>query len=1597
MRQYDKGASLIEAIRARARQVFRYLVELHRHRTPVERRLDQHSWHLWLDSLPDHHTVQLRSAQTAADDAGRTAPDDAALLRVARPKTTKPPAPPAELREWLEAGWEDPRKRAPQHHASRNRQGPSGEARVERFEESSERRQAFEAWRKLREQWAINELPAREALRLFERLYELHGHLERESEQELVLGDGVLSWKLGDNGVFHPVLLQAVQLVFDADVPEFRVLPSDRPTALHAQLLQALPEIDARVLGAVRQELDTLEVQALGGEETSGFLQALAVRLSAKGRFFEEGRPPVDSPEPSVGRAPVLFVRSRNHGLAAALEVAAESVEQADEFPAAIARIIGIDAGGTRAQGGDGNAAPSGTDTAHDVFFSKLANKEQFRIAEHLERHSCVLVQGPPGTGKTHTIANLIGHLLAQGQTVLVTAHTTKALRVVREGVVEQLRPLCVSVLDSDLDSRSELEAAVSAIVQRLSMANAEQLGWEKHALLRQRELLRTRVQRAERALVEARWAEFREVEFDSVRLQPADAARRVTEGTERHQWIPGPIAAGAPLPLSVAEFGELYASNGVSADDEAEAASPLPHTGSLPSSEEFGRWCDERRRLADEPRDTHAHRWSVASAAVSVEALEQVTEHLLGSNALIAQTELWVRVPAQYALAGDAKLRLWFELAEQVTHLYDVAVDAASILFNHGPALPGELDPAEAMTTVDEIARHLEGGGSLSAGKLLFNPKWGRLIKVAQINGAPPKRAEHFRALGKLLEIRMQRQAFCARWDNQMATLGAPRSAELGAEPEQTARQHVGLIQQSIAHAERLRDHLGQLRNLGLDWEALVAGQTPLLGPSGELDRLIDAVQGPIAEALVARGNALRWAANEARLKDLIQRLEAHRHHNGGRQPTVQRLLEAVQLGDAKAYALAHAKLGSLAQAGELLRRRGALLAKLELSASTWADQVRKRAGIHGLEFPPADIPGAWLWCQLRDELARRSEISVHEAQAELARAQQDLREVTARFIDSAAWESQARRTSLSHQQALVGWLDTIRKIGKGTGKSAPKLRREAARLMQQAAGAVPVWVMPLSRVVQNFDARSAQFDVVIVDEASQMDVLGLLVFQMAKKVVVVGDHEQVSPAAVGEDQTAVARLILEHLPGIPNAHLYDGKQSVYDLARQSFGGVIRLVEHFRCVPDIINFSNWLSYEGEIRPLREPGDSRLLPQVVAFHVPNAFAESKVNRAEAEVVASLLIAAGEQPEYSGKTFGVVSLVGEEQAKAIDKILRERMSPKDHEQRRVVCGNAAQFQGDERDVMWISMVDAPAGGPLPLRTGDSYKQRFNVAASRAKDQMWVVHSVDPMRDLKAGDLRRRLIEHARQPTDVTAQVERGEARAESEFERQVLRRLIGAGYEVRTQWQVGSYRIDMVVVGGGKRSPWSAMATVTTPSRRSRTTSPGRRRSSASVGASSASAERSSSETPTAPCLGFSAKSRLSGSRSVPRRSRRAMRKRVRFGSELSVGLLSSERSGAGRRSSGHEKVEEGGRRSPACRESARIPGPRHSPRGRGGWPHRVGHNRRNGLTFVRSGSVAHPERAVRRPRSRSRAGRRRMGAASDGPRGRSYCCGSRAL
>lgn len=123
------------------------------------------------------------------------------------------------------------------------------------------------------------------------------------------------------------------------------------------------------------------------------------------------------------------------------------------------------------------------------------------------------------------------------------------------------------------------------------------------------------------------------------------------------------------------------------------------------------------------------------------------------------------------------------------------------------------------------------------------------------------------------------------------------------------------------------------------------------------------------------------------------------------------------------------------------------------------------------------------------------------------------------------------------------------------------------------------------------------------------------------------------------------------------------------------------------------------------------------------------------------------------------------------------------------------------------MVFLSLVDSGEGtGPLSMMgfgVDDAMRKRYNVAASRAKDQLWVVHSLDAANDLKPGDMRKRLIDYAANPHALDVQHTEIEAHSESPFELAVATNLSDRGYHLVQQWKVGAYRLDMVALCGKK--------------------------------------------------------------------------------------------------------------------------------------------------------------------------------------------------
>ncbi|MBW2000871.1 MAG: AAA family ATPase, partial [Deltaproteobacteria bacterium] len=347
--------------------------------------------------------------------------------------------------------------------------------------------------------------------KVYTKLFAIHQEQLRLGEEyELILGLGLLTWKTpsGQRVRRHLIVADAV-LEFEARLGKFTVRPHPEGAKLRPEL--DMLDVEKQPIHAEEAAKDSL---AGSGDDPwdkgciEGVLQALIHSINSQGEYDEtlKKRDIRASDKPVVEYAPALILRKRSaKGLTEALRRIKERIEKGNDIPIEFADLSEIREDGRES---DDDLEEHGRAFAGEIFFPKPSNEEQRRIVEKLRSASGVLVQGPPGTGKSHTIANLICHLLATGQRTLITAKTPRALQVLERLMPEELRPLCINLLGSGHEERRSLEASVSGILRK----NEE---WSEDRAKRERAELEERLRnlREEQAKVNRRVRDIRESE----------------------------------------------------------------------------------------------------------------------------------------------------------------------------------------------------------------------------------------------------------------------------------------------------------------------------------------------------------------------------------------------------------------------------------------------------------------------------------------------------------------------------------------------------------------------------------------------------------------------------------------------------------------------------------------------------------------------------------------------------------------------------------------------------------------------------------------------------------------------------------------------------------------------------------------------------------------------------------------------------------------------------------------------------------------------------------------------------------------------------
>ena len=1058
-------------------------------------------------------------------------------------------------------------------------------------------------------------------------------------------------------------------------------------------------------------------------------------------------------------------------------------------------------------------AATAGEDP--DVLLAKPANPEQLAIAHEVEHNNVVLVQGPPGTGKTHTIANLLGHFLSQGKRVLVTSHTTKALSVVKDLLPKEIQPLCVTMLGD----RKDLEQTSSELITRLTRLNVEDLEARIRALGLERHRLGTALADRRRRIFEQRRIEHEAVEFNGRRYTLTEIAKFLREAERLQALIPGEVAEG-PLPLSFRELLELYGTNGRwDAETARDLSGLLPGFELLPDADTMRgmnrRWRDV---LAEDAGDVTIDERRSASGE-RLHAFMKGGETLLvapesGISALtpamdlspLTETDEMKRLALSLGLADEGCREAFEQLERELAAANELAlaVDRASLLDNRTVVIPDAIDADAAMKAAEWFTANDPDGSTGFLGRL-FNKEAREAADAlagVEVDGSRPASKEAFEAVALHARLKAAVKTVARTWDSLAERADAPAFATYGNNAVRTlfTRYGTSLSDTCIWWRRVFVPYIEGLLSAGIEAE----GMKELLESADPLEaarRFATDVLAPVHTARHREAELLalrEWQATES------QKLYA-----AAPACATARRLAAATLVDPDAWELEAERLRKLLEDQPLFARRTELLERLRAAAPEWANALEAGEPGFTTSNPSPEITNAWLYRQLERIYTRATAADLDALQSDAERLCADLREATAQLAVAKAWLAVKSRLSNGPALSNLFSLAAYMKRAVGRGRKSAAWRREVNRLLPACQQAVPVWIMMIQDALLNFSTAS-KFDVIVVDEASQADMTALPLLYMGKKVIVVGDDRQVTPLSVGTSEAAVDALCARHLEGrVKEPKLYDSRLSLYGLVQSMAFPAHMLVEHFRSVPEIIGWCSRLSYNGTIRPLRDASSSSLKPAVVPWRTRGTAGDNGVNEEEAQAVIRLLRAMIHDPAYDGKTFGIIPMrsVHGAQVNRIRRLLVENFDPREIERRRIHCGISAEFQGDERDVVILSLVDSAAPG-LPLRketdgADGMMKKRWNVAVSRARDQLWLVHSFDPAAQLKPDDLRRSLFDWADGVMSGTIGAAEPFDLPDPEFTGQVLRALRKRGYRVEAGHDAGAWRLDMVVRARGR--------------------------------------------------------------------------------------------------------------------------------------------------------------------------------------------------
>jgi superfamily I DNA and/or RNA helicase len=362
----------------------------------------------------------------------------------------------------------------------------------------------------------------------------------------------------------------------------------------------------------------------------------------------------------------------------------------------------------------------------------------------------------------------------------------------------------------------------------------------------------------------------------------------------------------------------------------------------------------------------------------------------------------------------------------------------------------------------------------------------------------------------------------------------------------------------------------------------------------------------------------------------------------------------------------------------------------------------------------------------------------------AELETALQEKNWLTAVYIQQ-KFHEQITQTLQHNREEIKLLLQALR---ARTGSKQERIFNEIN--FKTILKTLPIWLVNLSDIYEVLPLEKELFDIIIIDESSQCDIASCLpVLYRAKRVLFSGDPKQLRHISF---LSQLKQHLLQKKYNLPeHSELFDYREkSILDIVSthvKSQNQVIFLDEHYRSHPSIIGFSNQHFYNNTLRIMTRKTHKSDNQHIELIPCDGKRTKHGYNMEEAEQIvqriSKIIETERELDNSSCRSIGILSPF-RDQADYISSLLFKYLTLADIKKHQIAVGTAYNFQGEERDIMLLSLALDAKSHPSAFYHVNK-PDVFNVSITRAKSFQQIFLSIEPAQ-LKQDSLLRNYLEN-----------------------------------------------------------------------------------------------------------------------------------------------------------------------------------------------------------------------------------------------------------